>query len=198
MGRYVAVPESKRKRPSRKHRLYHDECVWLDVVALARDGWFCPGLHAGDARAFGDELSNWDVRVPISTAMYADEGILSLDAPAGRLMHGLLTVEWPRQVEIPLKRLSSLPNRPRWYLVCPGRPAAPGCGKLVRRLFLPQTPPGITVCWACRLCWRLLHRDWRRPFVHTATVRQLHSLDALAQDIARLREIAVQKLAEVP
>jgi hypothetical protein len=197
MRRYTPVHEDVRQRHSRKHRLYHDQCIWLDVVALARDGWFCPGLHAGDARAFSEELSNWDVRVPIATAMHQDEGVLQAEAPSGRLMSGLLTVEWPRRVDIPLKRLHTLPNRPRWYMLCPGTLSAPDCGKLVRRIFLPQSPPGIVATWACRHCWRLLHRDFRRPYVHAETVRHLHSLDALAADLARMRQVMVQELAEL-
>jgi hypothetical protein len=192
MSRYVPVPESQRKRPSRKYRLYHDQCTWLDVVALAKAGWFAPGIHRGWAETFCDEFADWNVRVEIATAMRQSDGVLRLDVPGDELMPGMLTTYWPREMEIELVRLDSLPNRPRWYFVCPD----PECSRRVRRLYLPESPPGITPHWRCRHCWRLLYRDWRPQYIHADTVRRVERLDALAADIATLRRIALKRLDE--
>jgi hypothetical protein len=125
--------------------------------------------------------------------MRQKDGVLRLDAPGDLLMAGMLTTYWPREQEIALVRLDTLPKRPRWYFVCPG----PECSRRVRRLYLPQTPPGITTHWKCRLCWRLLYRDWRPQYIHAETAQRLDNLDALAADLARLREVMVRELAEL-
>jgi hypothetical protein len=184
------APTTQLERKSK--RIYHDECIWLSVVSLARAGWFVPGIHKGDAEAFSAEFTDWGVSVPISTAMHAEKGVLRVDAP-GELMQGMLVTHWPREQEIELVRLDSLPKRPRWYFTCPG------CQRRTRRLFLPESEPGVVLAWLCRCCWPVTYRDYRADRLFRRNrLDRLDDLVALMHDLRVLQRHTLQGLEESP
>jgi hypothetical protein len=175
-------------------------CVWVSVIELARRGFFRPGLHRGEAELLSEETSDWGITAPIRTAMRDSDGVLAIEVEDHtRPMAGLLTVCWPHTTEVRLHRVDDHAGF-KWYFECPGSWSDPGCGRLVRHLYLPESPPGITPCrpcWRCSRCWGFAYRRFRPRDIHAATVRHLHSLDAMAADIARMQEIAVRELAEL-
>src|SRR5262249_37793805 len=95
--------------------------------------------------------------------------------------------------DIRLHRVDTPPAGFKWYFLCPGTWSHPDCGRMVRQLYLPESPPGITPRWGCRHCWHLLYRDPRRDYRRDA-IDRLVSLDALEADLRRLREITLQGL----
>jgi hypothetical protein len=194
MRHYVPVHEDQRRRFSRKRRVYRDMCAVLDIADLAGRGFLRPGLHPGEAEIILGELDGWAIGAPIVAAVGPDAGEIRIEVDSGRPMAGMLTMRWPDTQRIGVIR-EDRPCGSWWSFVCPGSRFDPvGCGRRVRLLFLPPTPPGITAYWACRLCWRLLYRDWRPQYVHAETMQNVESLAALEHDIRRLREGMLERL----
>src|SRR5262245_38923198 len=121
MAHYTPVDDDVRKRRSRKHRLYHDQCVWISVIELAKRGFFRPVLHRGEAELLSEEFSDWCLTAPITTTMRQDDGVLSIDVDdPTRPVRGLLTVCWPHTTDVRLHRVDTPPAGHKWYFVCPG------------------------------------------------------------------------------
>jgi hypothetical protein len=195
MRRYTPVHEDVRQRHSRKHRLRRDSCVWIDIVDLARRGFFRPGLHEGQAELLSEECGEWAGFTAIAVVAKWDDGVMRIDAPSGRRLAGMLTLDWPRATEIAVARVETPPVGFKWLFTCPGLPSNPACRRLVRQLYLPSSPPGVAAFWGCRHCWRLVYSDYRRGRdLHSARLERLDDLDALEQDLKRLREVTLRGL----
>jgi hypothetical protein len=165
-------------------------CVWIDIVDLAKRGFFRGGLHRGEAELLSEEPSDWGLTAEIRTAMGQSDGVMSIDVDdPTRPVRGMLTLYWPHTTAIAVNRVDDHAGH-KWYFGCPA------CERRVRRLYLPESPPMITPRWKCRTCWHLLYRDPRRDYRRDALDRVDH-LDALAADIARLRRITLEGLAEL-
>jgi hypothetical protein len=184
----LAVPHAPAQPPDRKPlRIYHDECIWLSVVELARAGWFAPGIHRGDCQTFSEELVDWGVSVPISTQMHENSGVLRVDG-RGEVMSGMLVTCWPREQEIALVRSDAIPRRPRWYFVCPD------CSRRTRRMFLPESPPGVVLQWSCNRCHAISYHDHRPGHFRAGRLERIDEVSMLMHDLRRFREVMLQGL----
>jgi hypothetical protein len=165
-----------RRDPRSKPLIYRDMCLALDVVDLAAAGFLAPGHHAGDAELLVMVETSWRPTVSIRTLIGAKEGSLHLSTP--------------HEETIPLQRLEGGPaGRSWWRMIC--KP----CGRPVRRLFLPETPPGIPTPWACRLCWRIAYRDHRPERDGRETLAKFLALEA---EVRRLKPVFMMGLIEPP
>jgi hypothetical protein len=144
-------------------------CLSLDLVALARRGFFRPGWHEGEAELLSDMGPLWAPRTDIR-AFFGEQG-------------GVLTVFFPVEADIRLVRAETSAGH-RWKFVCPGRDLGP-CGRLTRRLLIPRTPPGVTLPWGCRSCYRVAYRDPGRLRARAAAER-LRELLRLRAELDRV------------
>jgi hypothetical protein len=158
-----------------KPLIYHDMCAVLDVVRLAEGGLLVPGKHCGRTKLLGARGELWIVSTEVRTLIGASEGS----------MH----VETPSEETIPLVRVET-PIGPRWRLIC--KP----CGRPVRRLFLPETPPDVPAPWACRHCWGIAYRTPRRARAKSVRERLMETR-RLEADLARLKGVMGMTLAEL-
>jgi hypothetical protein len=158
----------------RKPRIYRDMCLVMDIVLLVRDGFLLPGHHVGRAELLCISAPEWGPPASIRTLIGAKEGSLH--------------VETPYEQTIPLVRAGEGRGRGDWWrLVCEGRE----CGRPVRRLYLPGTPPGRETGWACRLCWGIAYRDER--IEAASSLREVLRIKA---DLANLERIMALRVAE--
>jgi hypothetical protein len=182
------------RRLRRKIRLYQDQCVWLDCCALARQGLFAPGIHRARVELLSGECPEYWVRTPVVAAMDQSGGELHVECDSGRPWRGLLTVNFPEVVTLEVRRVETPPAGHRWRFVCPGgRYDEAPCGRLTRKLYLPETPPGIRSRWKCRRCWGFLYRDYRRMDQESAR-DTLADMVKLEHDIAVMKSIASRTL----
>jgi hypothetical protein len=185
------------RRLRRKYRLYQDQCVWLDCCALAKQGLFAPGIHRARVESLSVECPEYWVRTEVVAVMHQDEGELHVDVDSGRPMSGMLTVNFPELVTLEVERVETPPAGYRWRFVCPGGRYDPPCGDLVRKLYLPETPPGIRPWWACRKCWGFLYRDYRREDRELGR-DILADMTKLEHDVQVMKRIACSRLARDP
>jgi hypothetical protein len=178
------------RRLRRKVRLYQDQCVWLDCCALAKQGLFAAGIHRARVELLSVECPDYWVRTAVVAVMHQDNGELDVEVDSGRPMSGLLTINFPEVVTLEVRRVETPPAGYRWRFACPGgRYDEAPCGRLVRKLYLPETPPGIRPWWACRQCWGFLYRDYRRD-ARESYRDILADMIALEKDVQTMKRIA--------
>jgi hypothetical protein len=154
------------RRGAPKHLIYRDLCIALDILPLAKRGWLAPGWHEGEVESLSRPGACGLVIVAFQAHIGPNDGVLTLD--------------WPVDQEVAVRRIDTRAG-PRWLFACGGEDCG---GRLTRRLLLPQTPPGITVPWMCRRCWRVVYRQ--PPAGPRVTFA---NLDRLQKDLNRMRRM---------
>jgi hypothetical protein len=66
----------------------------------------------------------------------------------------------------------------------------------VKRLYLPESPPGIVPWWACRHCWNLLYRPGQGRGLRSVKKR-LAQVQQMKADLARVEAVILVDLDEL-
>jgi hypothetical protein len=164
-------------------------CLALDVRELAESGLLTPGWHEADVELLGDEISGFSHTTTVVAVMGETSGHLDVEIPdGGELVSGMLLLRWPRERRIEVRRRETAAGH-RYSLVCPE------CPRLVRKLYMAKTPPGILRDWACRHCLGFIYRDTRPGReLYSEACDRLDDLAALEHDIRVLRRVTLQGL----
>jgi hypothetical protein len=150
-----------------------------------------PGWHEADVELLGEESSGFVVTTSVVSVMGEDAGYIEAGVPdGGEVMAGWLQLRWPRSRRIEVVRRHTGAG-PRHLLVCP----ACGCGRVVRKLFMPRTAPGTTRDWGCRTCTGFIYVDTRpHRDLYSDTLERYDDLVALQHDLQRLRQGMLDRL----
>src|SRR5262249_19778391 len=142
-------PRRPRGRPPRPRGgldvIRHEDCLILDVTALARAGYLAVGPHEGTIPLDGWHGSYVTPRPEGKGAWWADGGELAAGGPADDGPIALVQVA------------CGIHRKWNWRLRCGG------CQRPVRKLFRPRLPRGLTIrigdpVWRCRHCWPVVYR----------------------------------------